>query len=169
MLALNTADYWLGYRQLFFVSIDNHTFTANPRRGTPDPIVCPQCGTVKKTGQLSCCVNGGSWSNTCGEEGNTAFAHTWSEGIKACKGESLIRRVIIRIYVFFLKLYPCVCRVGNNDFWCASNNICCENNHSMANNDGYFEADDSCKHDDCRCQTHFVDHLSQVQRLSQFR
>ena len=47
--------------------------------------VCPGCGSIKKSGKLSCCGRGGSWFNNCGGADNTGFRHTWYEGIHACK------------------------------------------------------------------------------------
>ena len=46
---------------------------------------CSTCATIKKSGVLSCCARGGTWFKNCGDESNTQFAHTWSEGIQACK------------------------------------------------------------------------------------
>ena len=47
--------------------------------------VCPTCGTIAKSGRLSCCGRGGSWFGNCGSAGNTNSGHTWSEGIRVCK------------------------------------------------------------------------------------
>ena len=47
--------------------------------------VCPKCGTIDKSGRISCCGRGGSWFTTCGSDGNTNLEHTWAEGIRACK------------------------------------------------------------------------------------
>ena len=49
--------------------------------------VCPKCGTIKKSGKLSCCAPGGSWVKQCGNPGNSKFEHTWSEGIDACRSK----------------------------------------------------------------------------------
>ena len=46
---------------------------------------CPRCGTIGKSGKLSCCGRGGSWFKNCGGAGNTKLYHTWHEGIQACK------------------------------------------------------------------------------------
>ena len=48
--------------------------------------VCPKCGFVKKSDRPSCCARGGAWFNKCGDEGDSKFAHTWTEGIQACEG-----------------------------------------------------------------------------------
>ena len=48
-------------------------------------VVCPKCGKFGKSGKRSCCGRGGSWFKNCGSPGNTKLAHTWSEGIQACK------------------------------------------------------------------------------------
>ena len=47
--------------------------------------ICPNCGTVAKTGALSCCAPGGSWNKKCGNPGDANFEYTWSQGIQACK------------------------------------------------------------------------------------
>ena len=49
-------------------------------------LACPKCGTIKKSQQRSCCGVGGAWFNNCGGVGNSKFDHTWTEGIRACKG-----------------------------------------------------------------------------------
>ena len=46
--------------------------------------ICTKCGTIKKSGKLSCCARGGSWFKNCGESGDTKLDHTWVEGIQAC-------------------------------------------------------------------------------------
>ena len=46
--------------------------------------MCPKCGTIEKSGQVSCCGRGGSWFKNCGGSGNTQLDYTWSEGIQAC-------------------------------------------------------------------------------------
>ena len=48
-------------------------------------IICPNCGTVTRTGARSCCAPGGSWHKKCGNSGDLSFEHTWSQGIQACK------------------------------------------------------------------------------------
>ena len=58
-------------------------------------LVCTKCGTVKKSGKISCCGRGGSWFGNCGGRvGNADVHHTWYEGIKACKTQS--KRVRVR-------------------------------------------------------------------------
>ena len=47
--------------------------------------LCLACGTIKKSGTLSCCARGGSWFGNCGATGNAKLQHTWYEGIQACK------------------------------------------------------------------------------------
>merc|ERR1711874_274790 len=47
---------------------------------------CSKCGKIKKTGKLSCCFSGGAWFKNCGDAGDTKFDHTWTDGVKACKG-----------------------------------------------------------------------------------
>ena len=46
---------------------------------------CPKCGTMKKSGTMSCCGRGGSWFGNCASAGHTKVHHTWQEGIRACK------------------------------------------------------------------------------------
>ena len=46
--------------------------------------ICFKCGTVKKSGKLSCCARGGSWFKNCGDAGDSKFEHTWVEGVQAC-------------------------------------------------------------------------------------
>ena len=46
---------------------------------------CPKCGTIAKSGKISCCGRGGSWFGNCGSNGNAKLDHTWYEGIQACK------------------------------------------------------------------------------------
>ena len=57
---------------------------ATTSASVPSSKVCPQCGTIKKTGKLSCCARGGSWFNNCGDAGDSNIAHTWGEGVQAC-------------------------------------------------------------------------------------
>ena len=47
--------------------------------------VCHKCGTIEKSGRISCCGHGGSWFKNCGGDGNSKAGHTWYEGIQACK------------------------------------------------------------------------------------
>ena len=47
--------------------------------------VCPRCGTIGKSGKMSCCGRGGAWFKHCGGAVNTKRQHTWYEGIQACK------------------------------------------------------------------------------------
>ena len=46
---------------------------------------CRVCGMFELTGERSCCAAGGDWFQKCGNKNDTKFAHTWFEGIKACK------------------------------------------------------------------------------------
>ena len=50
-----------------------------------DSAVCSKCATIKKSGKLSCCANGGAWFKNCGDPGHPDFDHTWFEGIQVCK------------------------------------------------------------------------------------
>ena len=47
--------------------------------------VCLDCGTIQKSGKMSCCGRGGSWFGKCGSAENANLSHTWYEGIRACK------------------------------------------------------------------------------------
>ena len=49
--------------------------------------VCPNCGTLQ-SGRRSCCARGGTWFDNCGSSNDGKFAHTWFEGIQACKNSS---------------------------------------------------------------------------------
>ena len=54
--------------------------------GSGTGTACPKCGTTKK-GKVSCCANGGSWFEKCGDPGDPQFEHTWDDGVNACKGK----------------------------------------------------------------------------------
>ena len=58
--------------------------------------VCPKCGTIEKSGKISCCGHGGSWFGNCGSAGNAKLDHTWYEGIQACKTRSRFKAAIDR-------------------------------------------------------------------------
>ena len=60
--------------------------------------VCPKCGILQKSGKLSCCGRGGSWSGRCGKTGNTNFGHTWYQGIQVCKSYQLQLEVRQQVY-----------------------------------------------------------------------
>ena len=70
--------------------LSSHTGIATlpeDKEANPVATACSECGTSKKTGELSCCVRGGDWFKNCGNPGDTKFDHTWAEGIEACKGK----------------------------------------------------------------------------------
>ena len=50
----------------------------------PTSPLCPECGTIQKSGKLSCCARGGSWFGNCGSGRTTQTGHSWYEGIQAC-------------------------------------------------------------------------------------
>ena len=56
--------------------------------------VCPRCGTIDKSGIISCCGRRGSWFKNCGSADSTKLHHTWHEGILACKARSQPKTVI---------------------------------------------------------------------------
>ena len=51
--------------------------------------ICSKCGTIKKSGKLSCCAPDGAWSGQCGDEGESK--HTWREGMFACKKKLAVK------------------------------------------------------------------------------
>ena len=55
---------------------------------------CPSCGTIKKSGKLSCCARDGSWFGQCGVTANTKYHHSWYEGIQACKARQSITAIV---------------------------------------------------------------------------
>ena len=60
-------------------------------------ITCPNCGTFKKSGRVSCCAPGGAWYKKCGGVDNRNAGHSWLEGVEACKRKSKLsgcRRVL---------------------------------------------------------------------------
>ena len=52
-------------------------------------MMCPKCGTFKKSGRLSCCAPGAAWFKNCGGSGNRNVDHKWSDGVEACKCKSI--------------------------------------------------------------------------------
>ena len=60
---------------------------------TPSGSVCPECGTIQKSGKASCCARGGSWFGHCGSAGGAKVVHTWVEGIRACEVQQV--RVVV--------------------------------------------------------------------------
>ena len=61
--------------------------TPVPRIGS----ICPKCGTIEKSGKLSCCAPDGAWFNNCGNKGDAE--HTWVEGLQACKSKLAANRI----------------------------------------------------------------------------
>ena len=55
---------------------------------------CLQCGTMAKSGEMTCCGRGGSWFKNCGSAGNTRLRHTWYEGIQTCKAQTRAKTVV---------------------------------------------------------------------------
>ena len=68
-------------------SFDDTVHMYAPSAPTPaeTSMACPKCGTVEKTGKLSCCAPSGAWFKNCGDDDDSRFDHTWTEGIRACK------------------------------------------------------------------------------------
>ena len=56
-----------------------------------DKAVCPKCG-ANKSGRRSCCAPGGAWAGKCGNDNDSKFDHTWTEGIQACKSQQASRQ-----------------------------------------------------------------------------
>ena len=52
-------------------------------------MMCPKCGTFRKSGRVSCCAPGGAWYKNCGGAGNRNADHRWFEGLAACKCKSM--------------------------------------------------------------------------------
>ena len=71
-----------------------HTNTPAETTTTTTVSVCLRCGTIGKSGEMSCCGRGGSWFKNCGGGGNTKLRHTWHEGIQACKARSHSKTII---------------------------------------------------------------------------
>ena len=65
-----------------------------PPASTVISSVCSKCGSIAKSGKMSCCARGGSWFKNCGGAGNTRLQHTWYEGIQACKARSQSKTVV---------------------------------------------------------------------------
>ena len=61
---------------------------------TPSSFLCPECGTIQKSGKASCCGRGGSWFGHCGGIRDTNIGHTWYEGLQACKAQAQSKTVI---------------------------------------------------------------------------
>ena len=66
-------------------------------------LVCPKCGSAKKSGKRSCCALGGAWFRNCGNSGDTQFDHTWAEGIKACEvfAMSALRKSQLKAILYY--------------------------------------------------------------------
>ena len=69
----------------------------DPGNENPVSTVCSQCGLLKKTGKLSCCVKGGSWQKKCGNDGSKS-EHTWAEGFEACKNMGKLMMFECNVY-----------------------------------------------------------------------
>ena len=67
---------------------------------TPSSSVCPECGTIWKSGTRSCCARGGSWFGNCGVGGDGNLGHTWQEGIRACKARQSAAVVGHQLHAF---------------------------------------------------------------------
>ena len=59
-------------------------------------MVCPKCGIIAKSGEVSCCGRSGSWFGNCGTFAHIKLQHTWYEGIQACKTLTLFKTAISR-------------------------------------------------------------------------
>ena len=56
--------------------------------------LCSKCGTIEKSGKISCCGRGGSWFKNCGGTGKKKLHHRWYEGIQACKVRTQSKAVV---------------------------------------------------------------------------
>ena len=61
--------------------------------------VCPECGTMKKSGKFSCCGSGGSWFGNCGSARDINAGHTFYEGIRACKERQIQPARVQQVHV----------------------------------------------------------------------
>ena len=71
-----------------FIHVFEHTRIVLTPGVTTKPAspVCPECGTIQKSGKASCCARGGSWFGNCRSGVMNAYlGHTWSQGIEVCK------------------------------------------------------------------------------------
>ena len=59
--------------------------------------VCPRCAMVKRSGKLSCCARSGSWYKNCARTSDSAFEHTWNEGLAACRHAEMSPVAAIRV------------------------------------------------------------------------
>ena len=84
---------------------DSSKATLTIRTPSIDGHVCSKCGTVKKSGKLSCCARGGAWFQKCGDAAGRNVDHTWAEGIEACKCQ--FSRVGVWSYVLTIKVPDC--------------------------------------------------------------
>ena len=87
-------NHLLLYRFLSFCVWPVCTLINPPARTTMTvSSVCPKCGTIAKSGKMSCCGRGGSWFKNCGGagNGNTRLHHTWYEGIQSCTARTQSR------------------------------------------------------------------------------
>ena len=51
-----------------------------------DPtMACPNCGTFRKSGRVSCCAPGGAWFKHCGGLGTSNVDYSWDDGVATCK------------------------------------------------------------------------------------
>ena len=57
---------------------------------------CPNCGTFKKSGRISCCAPGGAWYRNCGGIENRDVGHSWQEGIRVCKPQQQFRVAVVQ-------------------------------------------------------------------------
>ena len=76
-------------RELIFrAPITTPAYTRTLAITSSNKMVCPKCGTFKKSGRVSCCASGGAWYKNCGDASNKNAGHMWSEGFDACKRKS---------------------------------------------------------------------------------
>ena len=88
------------FRSVLSLPISPLSLLTTAATATPTISICSKCGTIKKSGKLSCCGRGGSWLGNCGSAGNANLGHTWYEGIQACKDRQFQATVGQQLHVF---------------------------------------------------------------------
>ena len=118
---------------------------------------CLQCSTFSNSRKVSCCARGGSWFNECGDDGDTAFAHTWSEGIRTCRSKLLNDVSIPPLALPFIVFHSFLCILRAGEI----------NGYYKCDHAGSENSDGDCAQE-CSYGCHYpcLNNLSKVQRLS---
>ena len=119
--------------------------------------ICPKCSVFPNSGKVSCCARGGSWFNECGDDGDTAFAHTWSEGIRTCRSKLLNDVSIPPLALPFIVFHSFLCILRAGEI----------NGYYKCDHAGSENSDGDCAQE-CSYGCHYpcLNNLSKVQRLS---